>query len=109
VDSLTILALSIKPISALRNHIFKTKGTSINKVLTLFSNMINLSLAQNKAIEANKGAWEGSTKKCLRLEVGTTYIKGQFLTLQLRMYVGLLHLNIYESMSLVKAVSKELF
>lgn len=88
---------------------FNTKGTSIIKVLTLFNSMINLSLAQKRAIEANKGAWEGSTKKCLRLAVGTTYIKGQFLMLQFRMYANLLRLNIYESMSLIKEVSKELF
>ena len=67
---------------------FNTRGTSMNTVLTLFSNIISLSLAQNKAIEANKGAWEGSTKKCLRFAVGTTYTKGQSLTLQFRKYVS---------------------
>jgi hypothetical protein len=49
--------------------------------------MINLSLAQNKLIEANRGACEGSTKKCLRLAVGIIYIKGRFLMWQFHMYV----------------------
>ena len=88
---------------------FKTKGTSIIKVLTLFNNIINLSLAQKRAIEANKGAWEGSTKKCPRFAVGTTYTKGQSLMLQFRMCVNLLRLNIYESKNPIKEVSKELF
>ena len=88
---------------------FNTKGTSINKVLTLFNSIINLSLAQKRAIEANKGAWEGSTKKCLRLAVGITYTKGQSLMLQFRMYASLLRLSTYESTSLIKEVSKELF
>ena len=96
-------------ISAVRNQTFNTKGMSINKVSTPFNDMINLSLAQKRAIEANKGAWEGSTKKCLRFAVGITYTKRRYLMLQFRMYVDLLRSNIYESMSLAKEVTRALF